>query len=439
MDYNEIAMKHEVKEYDVLGIGFGPANLSVAITLDEKSHTSPLNYGFLEQKPQFEWHGGMLLDGTRMQISCLKDLVTLRNPTSPYSFINYLHSKNRLNTFINIGSQNPSRIEFNDYLCWVAQQFEQAVTYGQKVINIEPIYHQNQVEKLKVISIDKQGETTTHLAKNLIIGIGGTAKIPKLFQELDTKQVIHSSKYKTWRDRNSVASTAKIAVVGAGQSAAEIFVDLSNRHQDGEIHMINRNFALHPADDSPFVNEIFNPEFTNHIYAQSNKQRKETLSHFRGTNYSVVDTEELNTIYERLYLQQVTGQGKHQYLRCHHIQEVNIQNQQISIHLNDHINQQQTWHHYDAVILATGYDYDGPNRLLHQLTPLLAERPIERNYRLPVKEHCKVNIFLQGCCESSHGISDTLLSILALRSQEIVEALLESNNPIHSGLTTMVN
>jgi L-ornithine N5-oxygenase len=33
-------------------------------------------------------------------------------------------------------------------------------------------------------------------------------------------------------------------------------------------------------------------------------------------------------------------------------------------------------------------------------------------------------VFLQGCCEETHGLSDTLLSVLAVRSQEVVDALL---------------
>jgi L-ornithine N5-oxygenase len=38
---------------------------------------------------------------------------------------------------------------------------------------------------------------------------------------------------------------------------------------------------------------------------------------------------------------------------------------------------------------------------------------------------CHANVFLQGCCEETHGLSDTLLSILAVRSQEVVDALIE--------------
>ena len=60
---------------DVLGVGFGPANLALAIALAE----SPDRIGtvrFLERREAFAWHQGMLLPGTSMQISFIKDLVT---------------------------------------------------------------------------------------------------------------------------------------------------------------------------------------------------------------------------------------------------------------------------------------------------------------------------------------------------------------------------
>ena len=111
-------MSIETLEYDVIGVGFGPANLAIAIALEEDARTreSGLRYCFLDSKPAFEWHGGMLLENSRMQISYLKDLATLRNPASRYTFVNYLHAKQRLLPFINLGSVNPSRIEYNDYL-----------------------------------------------------------------------------------------------------------------------------------------------------------------------------------------------------------------------------------------------------------------------------------------------------------------------------------
>ena len=49
---------------DVLGVGFGPSNLALAICLREDAPTSTCL--FLERNAQFEWHPGMLIDGARM-------------------------------------------------------------------------------------------------------------------------------------------------------------------------------------------------------------------------------------------------------------------------------------------------------------------------------------------------------------------------------------
>ena len=121
-------MSIETLEYDVIGLGFGPANLAIAVTLEEdrRVRENGLRYCFLEKKQAFEWHGGMLLDDSRMQISFLKDLATLRNPSSRYTFVNYLHQKRRLEAFINISTFTPSRLEYNDYLGWAAGHFAEA-------------------------------------------------------------------------------------------------------------------------------------------------------------------------------------------------------------------------------------------------------------------------------------------------------------------------
>jgi lysine/ornithine N-monooxygenase len=60
----------------------------------------------------------------------------------------------------------------------------------------------------------------------------------------------------------------RIAVIGAGQSAAEVAIDLHSRlasipvagEKTHTLDMIIRKGSLKPSDDSPFVNEIFNPE-----------------------------------------------------------------------------------------------------------------------------------------------------------------------------------
>ncbi|MEG2825515.1 MAG: SidA/IucD/PvdA family monooxygenase, partial [Acinetobacter sp.] len=72
---------------DFIGIGLGPFNLSLASLLQNKSS---LNYAFFEQKAQFDWHAGMQLPNTVLQVPFMADLVSMVDPTSPFSFLNYL-------------------------------------------------------------------------------------------------------------------------------------------------------------------------------------------------------------------------------------------------------------------------------------------------------------------------------------------------------------
>src|SRR5690606_22823680 len=98
------------------------------------------------------------------------DLVSLRSPTSPYSFINYLHAHGRLVDFINLGTFYPSRFEFNDYLRWVAGHFSHQCRYGEKVTSVEPVLTQGQVKTLRVWSCDCQGKETVRDTRSLVIG-----------------------------------------------------------------------------------------------------------------------------------------------------------------------------------------------------------------------------------------------------------------------------
>src|SRR3954453_22546924 len=128
---------------DVVGIGFGPSNLALAIAIREHNDVAgaagAVRARFFERSPRFSWHGGMLLPGTTMRVPFLKDLATLRNPLSTFSFVAYLHSKDRLPEFINHKSMFPSRVEFHDYLEWAAERLSDVVTYGAEVVSIRPV------------------------------------------------------------------------------------------------------------------------------------------------------------------------------------------------------------------------------------------------------------------------------------------------------------
>jgi hypothetical protein len=68
--------------HDVIGIGFGPANIALAIAAEEL-HPG-LDIHFIERNARAGWQEEMLLPESDIQNHPLRDLVTPRNPRSRY-------------------------------------------------------------------------------------------------------------------------------------------------------------------------------------------------------------------------------------------------------------------------------------------------------------------------------------------------------------------
>lgn len=418
--------------HDLIGIGFGPSNIALAITLEEKKQEGyDVDAFFIEKQPGFAWHPNMMLDNAHMQISFLKDLATLRNPSSHFTFINYLHQKQRLQDFINLKTFFPSRHEFNDYLAWAASHFDDRCAYGEEVLEVLPEKRNDEVMLLRVRSRDSTGTVRERLARNLIVSVGGVPSIPECFQSLKgDKRIFHSNSYLREIERHKEAK--KIAVVGAGQSASEIFMDLHNRPDAPQVDLIMRARAIKPSDDSPFVNEIFNTDFTDFVFSRSEHDRVSLLEEFWHTNYAAPDLVLIEQIFNVFYQQRVTGNTRHRFLRRHEVAGVSALSEGgIQLFLRDLNAGREYSAVYDAVVLATGYGRNYHKSLLEPLSPYMDDFSVDRNYRLKSTPNFRPAIFLQGACESTHGLSDTLLSVTAVRTHEIGQALVGMvNDPV---------
>jgi len=113
---------------DIIGIGFGPANIAVAIALEEMYCDKSVL--FFEKKQNSSWQNELLISDSDIQNHPLRDLVTPRNPRSKYSFTNFLYEKSRLYEYLNTGYTFPLRIEYNQYVTWVAEHFSHLVKYN---------------------------------------------------------------------------------------------------------------------------------------------------------------------------------------------------------------------------------------------------------------------------------------------------------------------
>lgn len=411
-----------MQTYDLIGIGFGPSNIALAICLEENAeHGRRVEALFLEKQTTFAWHKHMMLDHARMQISFLKDLATPRNPRSRFTFINYLHEQGRLPDFINLKTFFPSRREFNDYLAWAARQFNERCAYGEEVLDVAPETRRGQVQALRVRSRTPSGAMRERLARNVVVSVGGIPSIPDCFLALSgDPRVFHSSSY--LRDMEPFRHARHVAIIGAGQSAAELFMDLHSHPARPMIDLIARSRAIRPSDDSPFANEVFNADFIDHVFAQQDHTRTAIMEEFWHTNYAAPDLELIEQMYQTLYAQKVAGEARHRYLRRHEIIAATPEDRGIRLTLRDLDRNTLSATRYDVIILATGYRRDDYQRLLSPLAAHLGNFEVDRHYRLVTPPDFLPRLFLQGACEASHGLSDTLLSVTAVRAQEIARA-----------------
>lgn len=244
--------------HDLLCVGFGPASLAIAIALHDALRDGSIprtpNVMFLEKQPRFAWHAGMLLPGAKMQISFVKDLATLRDPRSHFTFLNYLHKNDRLVEFTNLSTFLPARTEYEDYLRWCASFFSDVVRYNNEVVSVIPdVQAGDSVRIFTVVSRNtKTGAVTKHLARNVVLAVGGQPSIPQVLPAKSPK-VIHSSQYaymvpNILKNKNA---PYRVAVVGAGQSAAEIFNNIQVMYPNSKTSLVMKSEFLKPSDDSP--------------------------------------------------------------------------------------------------------------------------------------------------------------------------------------------
>jgi L-ornithine N5-oxygenase len=407
--------------HDVVGIGFGPSNLALAVALDEE-HGGGVDAVFFEKQPRFGWHRGMLIDGATMQVHFLKDLVSLRNPASPYSFLAYLHARGRLVDFVNHKTMFPTRLEFHDYLEWTAAAFAGAVRYGTEVVALRP--HDD--ETLEVV-VRRDDELETHLARNVVIGAGLEPVLPEGVRP--GERIWHTEDLLTRLAERKDWNPRRLVVVGAGQSAAEAVEYLHRTFTGAEVCAVFARYGYSPADDSSFANRIFDPEAVDHYYAAPDDVKRMLFEYSRNTNYSVVDLDLIDELYRRAYAEKVAGAERLRILNVSRVVDVrDLGPDGARVRVAFLPTGEAADLDADAVVYATGYRERDPFDLLGEAGAHCRTGPdgrpvMERDYRIATEPGREWGVYLQGATEHSHGIASSLLSMTAVRTGEIVRSM----------------
>jgi len=418
--------------YDVVGIGFGPSNLSLAIALEEFGASGPENgisSLFLERQSSFGWHRNMLLPSATMQISFLKDLVTFRNPTSSFSFVAYLHASGRLPQFVNNQDFFPTRQEFHQYLEGAHARVADHIVYGSEVTSIrrQPGAAPELSDRLLLEVADTAGRPGRVVeARNVVISTGLVPSMPEGTER--DERVWHSSEFLEKYRRTDPGELRRVAVAGAGQSAAEIARFLYDELPHAEVCAIVPSYGYSVADDTPFANQVFDRGAVDEYYFGTEQTRDAFWRYHRNTNYSVVDDEVIRDLYRRSYDDDVRGVSRLQFLNLTRVTGVKRAGAETRVSLQEGSDGEVRELDFDLLVCATGYNAMEPTALLGDLDRYCLRDEsgryrVERDYRIVTAPDLRCGIYLQGGTEHTHGLTSSLLSNIAVRSGEIVDSI----------------
>ncbi|WP_320776277.1 lysine N(6)-hydroxylase/L-ornithine N(5)-oxygenase family protein [Streptomyces sp. CRN 30] len=434
---------------DLVGIGIGPFNLSLAALAHP---LDGLDAVFYDQRPAFAWHPGLLIDGARLQVPFLADLVTLADPASPWSFLNYLKARERLYPFYFAERFHIQRTEYDAYCRWVSENLP-ALRFGHQVDAVR-FHPEHDVFEVDYTQLDEDGEAQalgrTH-TRNLVLGIGTEPYVPDPLRplvETPGVPVLHAADY--LEHRADLLTAGHVTVVGTGQSGAEIFLDLLRNRPAGRerLHWIGRTEAFAPMEYSKLGLEHFTPDYTRYFHALPENVR-DRLVPAQWQLHKGVDAGTLAAVHDELYRRSLDGGWPDAVLTpgVRVRTAGRVATTKVELHLEHTEQDSRSRLTTDAVVLATGYRERPLDRLFAGLDPYLrrdsSDRPrVDDRFRLlldPSVTAAGCHIYVQNAELHSHGVGTPDLGLTAWRSATILNSVTGTESyplPQRSAFTT---
>lgn len=406
-----------MKVYDLIGLGAGPFHLSLAALAKKVDNLSHL---FLEKKSEFSWHPELMFEDAQMQTSCLKDLVTAADPTSPYSFLNYLVQNGLYYSFLNTGRLVITRKEFEVYCKWASEQLNDSLSFNQEVQSIEFDSH-------FIIKTHKD----TFLSHNISIATGHSPRYPKFVNKAQLSKTFFHAKAGGLNELE--LKDKKVAIIGGGQTGLEIFTyALEGKWgRPQSVRLVSKRSNLSPLDESNFTNEYFTPHYVNAFY-DIDAQKKAQLVHEQKYASDGNTPSHLQELYRTLYLNTLHARGPAFDIlpmrECVDVQKTESGHKVFL--LNQFLNEHEVIN-ADVVILATGLE----QRIPPFLEPILSRIKKDECQRLKIKKNFSLDwdgpqnnkIYALNFSRHEHGISEPQTSLMAWKSAIILNDLTNSN------------
>ena len=402
--------------HDVIGIGIGPFNLGLACLTDPLDDVDAV---FLDAADGFAWHHGMMLDGATIQVPFLADLVTMADPTSPFSFLAWLKETGRLYPFYIREDFHPLRSEYDAYCRWAADRLD-TLRWGRRVTAVE----HDPATDLFTVSAETATGTEVRRARHVVVGVGTEPSVPPALRDL-AGPVVHSADYLPNRD--ALRHAGSIAVIGSGQSAAEVYLDLLEGLREGgyRLDWVTRSPRFFTMEDTKLTLEMTSPEYTDHFHALPEPVR-DRLGREQRSLYKGISTDLVSEVYDTLY--RISARGpvpttlRTETSVTDAVWDADRGTYRLTLR---HEQLGETYEHeVDRVVLATGYT-PRPPRFLDPVEHLVQR---DSRGRLAVARDHHVDtlggrIWVQNAEEHTHGLTAPDLGMGAWRNASIIRSV----------------
>jgi lysine N6-hydroxylase len=248
--------------YHTIGIGAGPANLSLA-ALHMTSSDEPM--ALFDRTPAPDWHTTLLHPGVRMQTSWLKDLVSVVDPTHQLTFLNYLVTEGRLFALLNAQFDVIPRREYMRYLAWASRRIDN-VHYGVDIDSIGITDGGFEV---------RSGGTPLARSEHLTIGVGTRPSTPDWAASLPDDGAFLADYLA--QHLGTMRRDAPVAVVGGGQTGIEAVLRLLGAGFT-DISWLGRRQWFMTIDDSPAANDFYRPAHQRFLQQLTRESRRRLIT-----------------------------------------------------------------------------------------------------------------------------------------------------------------
>lgn len=404
--------------YDVIGIGVGPFNLSLACLLQPVPGVKAL---FLDKAAGFDWHPGIMLQSAHLQTPFLSDLVTLADPTSPFSFLNYIKQQGRIYSFYIRENFFLMRSEYNQYCQWAVERLDN-LAFDTEVERIE--HDENAGCYLVHARCAKTGQAKHYKTKKLVLGTGTSPHVPACCRGA-AGQAVHSSQYLP--NKQALQEKPSITVVGSGQSAAEIYHDLLQDIElfGYELSWITRSPRFFPLEYNKLTLEMTSPEYVDYFHGLPENTR-ETLIASQKPLYKGINGALINDIYDLLYVKSITRDLRVNLLTNSELESLDFDPAGGGFTLGLWQKEQDVRyrHRTEGLVLATGYGYQLPGFVSGIQSRIRWDGKgrfaVNRNHTI---DRAASDIFVQNVGLHTHGFTIPDLGMVCHRNVGIVNAI----------------